>query len=65
MAVLPLFPFLAFCVQPNYREQTLSGMIRLQMSHFYFRIPLTLILNRDLRRILLMIYGCPVQKAQP
>lgn len=55
-AVLPLFPFLAFCVQPNYREQTLSGMIRFKCHISILEIPLTLILNRDLRRILLMIY---------
>lgn len=53
---LPSVPFLAFCVQPNYREQTLSGSIRFKCHISILEIPLTLILNRDLRRTLLMIY---------
>lgn len=53
---LPMVPFVAFLVQPNYHEQALSGMIRFKCHISLLEIPLTLILNRDLRRMLFMIY---------
>lgn len=53
---LPQIPYVAFQVQPNYREQTLSVMIRFKCHISILEILLTLILNRDLRRTLLMIY---------
>ena len=53
---LPLVPFLAFQVQANYEEQALSGLIRFRCHISLLEIPLTLILNRDLRRTLFLIY---------
>jgi hypothetical protein len=53
---LPLVPFLAFQVQASYKEQALSGLIRFRCHISVLEIPLTLILNRDLRRTLFLIY---------
>lgn len=53
---LPQIPFLAFRVQANYQEQALNGLIRFRCHISLLEIPLTLILNRDIRRSLFIIY---------